>query len=80
MSQSESIIPKAEQPSQIILLNSSDYEKWKGESSELDNELSQNQGFAGKPGQTAWVKGKEKLGVLVGWDGEATLETLGNLP
>ena len=80
MNQSESIIPNAEQPSQIILLNPSDYEKWRGENSDIDNELSQNQGFAGKPGQTAWVKSSEKLSVLVGWDGEATLETLGNLP
>ncbi len=80
MNQSESIIPNAEQPSQIILLNPSDYEKWRVESSEIDNELSQNQEFAGKPGQTAWVKSAEKLSVLVGWDGEATLETLGNLP
>ena len=80
MNQSESIIPNAEQPSRIILLNPSDYEKWRVESSEIDNKLSQNQGFAGKPGQTAWVTSAEKLSVLVGWDGEATLETLGNLP
>ena len=80
MNESESIISSGEKLSQIILLNSSDYAQWTENSSEIERELSQSQGFSGKPGQTAWIKNAEKLNVLVGWDGESDLETLGHLP
>ena len=80
MNESDSIISKTEKSSQIILLSPSDYERWAEDSSEIERELSQSQGFSGKPGQTAWIKNAEKLNVLVGWDGKADLETLGHLP
>ena len=80
MNESDSIISKTEKSSQIILLSPSDYEQWAEDSSEIERELSQSQGFSGKPGQTAWIKNAEKLNVLVGWDGKADLETLGHLP
>ena len=80
MNESESIISSGEKLSQIILLSSSDYAQWAENSSEIERELSQSQGFSGKPGQKAWIKNSEKLNVLVGWNGEADLETLGHLP
>ena len=75
-----SLVSKADQATELILLDPTDYEKWTKSASTKQKELIAKQSFEGKRGQKAWVQTEDTTYVLIGWDKKNDLDALGHLP
>ena len=75
-----SLISKADQATELVLLDPTDYEKWAKSASTKQKELIAKQSFEGKRGQKAWVQTEDTTYVLIGWDKKNDLAALGHLP
>jgi len=75
-----SLISKADQATELVLLDPTDYEQWTKSASTKQKELIAKQSFEGKRGQKAWVQTEDTTYVLIGWDKKNDLGALGHLP
>ena len=75
-----SLVSKADQATELILLDPTDYEKWTKSASTKQKELIAKQSFEGKRGQKAWVQTEDTTYVLIGWDKKNDRGALGHLP
>lgn len=66
----------------IRLVRTGDLDSWRETLSPAQRGWAASAGFAGKPGQTAWLPDAEgnPAVVVAGWDGEDSLAALGGLP
>jgi leucyl aminopeptidase len=66
-----------EQASELQLLETKDFEALVKTLDDSDRQWLHRQNFSGAPGQFAWISNDR---VLIGWDGNNDLSTLGHLP
>ena len=75
-----SFIDDAENPTPIELVKTADFDAHQASFDDYQKASLKRQGFTAAKGQVAWLKCDETFKVLVGWDGNDDLATLGGLP
>lgn len=75
-----SFVDSAENPTFIELVKTSDFDARNASLDDYQRASLKRQNFCANKGQTAWLKCGETFKVLVGWDGNDDLATLGGLP
>ena len=73
-------IDDAENPTPVELVKTSDFDARQASLDDYQKASLKRQGFTAAKGQVAWLKCDEVFKVLVGWDGNDDLATLGGLP
>ena len=75
-----SFIDDCENPTPIELVKTSDFDAHQASLDDYQKASLKRQGFTAGKGQVVWLKCDEIFKVLVGWDGNDDLATLGGLP
>lgn len=77
---SDVLLDSATNPTRMRLVKTASLDDFKGKLEKSDQAWLERQNFAAKPGQIAWLEDDQGPLLIVGWDGDNNLATLGGLP